>query len=256
MKEKSTNFKHVVVIGGSLGGLLTARVLSSYFDRVTILERDAVANQPEPRKGQPQARHLHGLLATGLQIMTRYFPDLPQALQDNGAIMADFAGTMQWWAYGGYRKRFKMGVSSALMSRPLLEHLVRVRVLALPNVRLVDNCGVMRLETAVSRQQVTGVLVEYRDDNKTTESLTADLVIDCTGRGSRTPQWLKELGYEPALESEVKVDVGYATRLYRRNPADRRGTDWVLITPEAPKETRFGAIFPIEGDRWICSMGG
>jgi 2-polyprenyl-6-methoxyphenol hydroxylase-like FAD-dependent oxidoreductase len=256
MNIKQTHDKQAVVMGGSLAGLLTARVLSNHFDQVTILERDTVGNQPEPRKGQPQARHLHGLLATGLQVMTRYFPDLPQALQDNGAIMADFADSMQWWSYGGYRKRFKMGVSSTLMSRPLLEHLVRERVLALPNVTLVDNCGVLGLAAAVSGQQVTGVKVEYRNGRQVKETLNADLVVDCTGRGSRTSQWLKDLGYEPALESEVRVNVGYATRIYHRDPTDPRGTDWILITPEAPKENRFGGLFPIEGDRWICSMGG
>jgi 2-polyprenyl-6-methoxyphenol hydroxylase-like FAD-dependent oxidoreductase len=262
MNSQNTIHQKAIIIGGSLGGLLTARVLSNHFARVTILERDPVANRPEPRKGQPQARHLHGLLANGLHIMTRYFPDLPQALQDNGAIMADFADTMQWYTYGGYRKRFKMGVQSSLMSRPLLEHLVRERVLALPNVTLVDNCGVLGLVTAtstslsagVSGQQVTGVQVEFQD--KRQEILNADLIIDCMGRGSRTPQWLKELGYQPAPESEVRVNVGYATRVYQRDPADSRGTNWILVTPEAPKENRFGGIFPIEGDRWICSMGG
>ncbi|MCA9996165.1 MAG: hypothetical protein KDE56_10485 [Anaerolineales bacterium] len=118
MKASKTKFQQAIVMGGSLGGLLTARVLSNHFEQVTILERDAVAHRPEPRKGQPQARHLHGLLANGLHVMTRYFPDLPQALQDNGAIMTDFANSMQWWAFGGYRKRFKMGIQATLMSRP------------------------------------------------------------------------------------------------------------------------------------------
>ncbi|MCA9899485.1 MAG: FAD-dependent monooxygenase [Anaerolineales bacterium] len=255
MKSNQSRFSHAIVMGGSLGGLLTARVLSNHFEQVTILERDGVANQPEARKGQPQARHLHGLLATGLQVMTRYFPDLPQALKNNGAIMVDFANTMQWYTYGGYRKRFKMGLDATLMSRPLLEHLVRERVLALPNVTLKDNCGVLGLVTSVSGDQVTGVQAQNRDSGQQ-ELLSASLIIDCTGRGSRTGQWLKELGYQPAPESEVRVDVGYATRVYQRNPADPRGREWVLCTPEAPKENRFGGIFPIEGDRWICSMGG
>lgn len=256
MSNKQTNFKQAIIIGGSLGGLLTARVLSQHFEKVIILERDPIRSQPEPRKGQPQARHLHGLLATGLEVMTGYFPDLPQALADGGAVMGDFANTMQWYTYGGYRKRFEMGVQSTLMSRPLLEHLIRQRVLALPNVTLIDNCGVLGLETAVSNQRVTGVRVEYRDGRQGNETLTADLVIDCTGRGSRSAQWLKDLGYEAAPESKVRVDVGYATRIYRRDPADPRGTDWILVTPAAPKENRFGGLFPIEGDRWICSMGG
>ena len=264
MKATKTKFKRAVIMGGSVAGLLTARVLSNHFEQVIILERDAVNSLPEPRKGQPQARHLHGLLATGLQVMTRYFPDLPQALQENGAIMADFAESMQWWAFGGYRKRFKMGVQATLMSRPLLEHLVRERVLALPNVSLIDNCAVLGLATdtvkplaaGISGKQIHGVEVEYRDGRQPNETITANLVVDCTGRGSRSSQWLQELGYDAAPESKVTVNVGYATRVYRRNTADPRGRNWILVTPEAPKENRFGGLFPIEGDRWICSMGG
>ena len=86
--------------------------------------------------------------------------------------------------------------------------------------------------------------------------LIADLVVDCTGRGSRSPQWLAGLGYAAPSESEVKVDVGYATRSYRRNPAEAGASDWILCTPEAPAETRFGGMFPVEGDRWIVSIGG
>ena len=83
-----------------------------------------------------------------------------------------------------------------------------------------------------------------------------DLIVDCSGRGSRSPQWLADLGYAAPTESEVKVNVGYATQIFRRDPADPRSKEWMLITPEAPRETRFGGMFPIEGDRWVVSMGG
>lgn len=248
--------QQAIVIGGSLGGLLIARVLSNHFTQATILERDAVGAQPEARKGQPQARHLHGLLATGLDVMTRYFPDLPQALRDGGVMMADFAESMNWYSYGGYRKRFHMGVMATTMSRPLLEALVRQRVLALPNVKLMDNCGVNQLLSTPDRQRVIGVRVEQRGEGNHLQDLHADLVVDCSGRGSRTPQWLAELGYDAPPVSEVKVNVGYATRLYRRLPSDPRGQMWTLITPEAPHERHFGAAFPIEGERWIVSLGG
>ena len=256
MNNKNTNRQHAIVMGGSLGGLLTARVLSSHFDRVTILERDPVADRPEARKGQPQARHLHGLLATGLQLMTRYFPDLPQALVANGAIVVDVAESMHWFSYGGYRKKFKMGIDAAVMSRPLLEYLIRQRVLALPNVTLHDNTAVRHLLTTPAKDRITGVVLERRKIGTGSVTLAADLVVDCTGRGSRAPRLLEELGYDAPPESIVKIHVGYATRLYKRNPADPRGKSWLLITPDAPKESRFGGIFPIEGDRWICSLGG
>lgn len=254
----TTNYtpRRAVVLGASMAGLLTARVLSNHFDQVTIVERDPVHDRPEARKGQPQTRHLHGLLASGLDIMTRYYPDLPDALAVGGALVTDMTEHMQWYTYGGYRKRFAMGRRAALMSRPFLEFLIRQRTLALPNVALIDNCAVKALQTTGDSQRVTGVKVERRDGDIAEHVLVASLVVDCTGRGSRSSQWLVEMGYAAPTESEVKVSVGYATRIYRRDPADPRSQYWILLTPEAPKETRFGGMFPIEGDRWVVSMGG
>jgi 2-polyprenyl-6-methoxyphenol hydroxylase-like FAD-dependent oxidoreductase len=256
MNQSYSSRNHAVIIGCSLGGLLTARVLSQHYQHVTILERDNISEQPEGRKGQPQTRHLHGLLATGLEVMTRYFPDLPQSLIAGGAIMPDFAAGMNWYTGSGYRQRFQMGVKATMMSRPFLEYLVRQRVLALPNVKLMDNSAVTQVCTTPDRQRITGLEVELRHEGNELLTIVADLVVDCTGRGSRASQWLSEWGYDAPPTSEVKVDVAYATRLYKRNPADPRGQQWTLITPESPRETRFGAIFPIEGDRWIVSLGG
>jgi phytoene dehydrogenase-like protein len=74
-----------VVLGGSLAGLLTARVLTEHFARVTIVERDELsgdwAGDPEAdprerevRRGVPQGRHAHGLLAAGLGVVEQLFP--------------------------------------------------------------------------------------------------------------------------------------------------------------------------------------
>lgn len=257
MTSLSPRSSHAVVIGGSLAGLLTARVLSNHFARVTILERDPVHEQPEARKGQPQTRHLHGLLASGFELMRRYYPELPQALLDSGALINDFAETMRWYSYGGYRKTFTLGKRAALMSRPLLEALVRKFTLALPNVELLlDEAAVLALLTTPDRQRVTGVSIQRRGLGGALQELQADLVVDCSGRGSRTPQWLPQLGYEAPPVSEVKVDVGYATRQFRRDPQAPNSRDWFLVTPEAPREHRFGGMFPVEGDRWIVSVGG
>ncbi|MBI3959080.1 MAG: FAD-dependent monooxygenase [Chloroflexi bacterium] len=256
MKTQTVARRRALVLGASMAGLLTARVLSEHFDQVTILERDTVTAEPQSRKGQPQTRHLHGLLASGLQMLAHYFPDLPDALTENGAIVGDMAEKMHWHSYGGFRQRFHMGLKGATMSRPLLESLVRQRTLARPNITLRDNTAVKGLVTTTDRSKVVGVEVESRGASTHNETISADLVVDATGRGSRTPQWLTELGYAAPAESEVKVDVGYATRLYRRDPSDPLGQDWILSTPEAPRESRFGGIFPIESDRWIISIGG
>lgn len=245
---------HAIVLGASMSGLLAARVLSEFFDQVTILERDEVADQPAARKGQAQTRHLHGLLASGLQVLAQLFPDLPDALRAGGAELSDMGEGMNWYTFGGRRLPVTVGLEAALMSRPFLEQLIRRRTLARPNVILRDGCAATGLIHGPQRQ-VIGVRFTSQAEADGAE-IRADLTVDCGGRGSRSPAWLEAIGYPAPQASEVRVDVGYATRVFRRDPADPRGRSWTLFTPEGPRETRFGGLFPIEGDRWIVSMGG
>ncbi len=247
--------KRAIVIGGSVAGLLAARVLSNHFESVTILERDPIHNEAESRKGQPQTRHLHGLLAQGFKIMTHYFPDLEQALTDGGALVGDVGQTMRWYTHGGYRKQFSLGMKGAMMSRPFLEWKIRERVMALPNVRVLAEYDVIRLLSTSDGKEVKGVHVTDRTTN-TRATLTADLVIDASGRGSHTPKWLEALGYKKADENVVRANLGYATRLYRRNPNEAGGKDWVFVTPETPTWRFSAGAFPIEEDRWIVTVGG
>lgn len=253
--ETNARRTHALVMGASLGGLLTARILSDHFEQVTLVERDPVSHQPESRHGQPHTCHLHGLLPGGLRIMQHYFPDLEQALSASGANVGDFAEMMVWNTHGGYRRPFTMNLTAVTMSRPLLEHLIRERVLALHNVRLIDQHQVRELRISGDRRRITGVTMQPRNGGSL-QQIVADLVVDATGRGSHSPQWLRELGYEAPPVSEVQVKVSYATRLFKRNPADARSRSWFLYTPDAPQESHFGAAFPIEGDRWIMSVGG
>jgi 2-polyprenyl-6-methoxyphenol hydroxylase-like FAD-dependent oxidoreductase len=68
--------KRAVVIGASVGGLLAARALTDYYDEVTVLERDVLPKTDEPRKGVPQGRHAHGLLARAAKFSNNGFPAL------------------------------------------------------------------------------------------------------------------------------------------------------------------------------------
>ena len=246
---------HAIVIGGSMAGLLSARVLSDHFERVTILERDLVTDQPEARKGQSHTRHLHGLLAKGLDTMSHYFPGLTDDLTRNGAEVTDMGAGMRWYVCGGYRKQFKSGMIGALMSRPLLEWTIRRRVLALPNVTLIADCDVEKPLVSDDYKRITGVEVTLRAGGKQ-EKLTAELVVDASGRGSAAPKWLAQLGFDKPEESFVKINVGYATRIFRRKPGDLEGAQLLMVANDAPQGKRAGLIFPIEGDRWICTLGG
>lgn len=246
---------HAVVIGGSMAGLMVARVLSDHFTRVTLLERDHINDAPEPRKGQPQARHLHVLLSAGLNTITHYFPDLTEGLREHGAIFDDLGAILRWYIAGGYRIQFKSGMTAVMMSRPLLEWQIRKRVLALPNVELRDECSVVRLLSSGTPVQVTGVEIDNRAQSGQREMLSADLVVDATGRGSASPKWLAELGYTPPQESEVKIAVGYATRVYRRKPGDMAEVQPTIIAAQPPHGTRGAVMLPIEGDRWMVGLG-
>src|SRR5690349_12539035 len=88
--------QHAVVIGGSMGGLLAARALADHYDRVTVLERDALPVGPDPRKGTPQARHIHVLLTAGRRVLERMYPGLIQDLIAAGAEDYDAIGDMEW----------------------------------------------------------------------------------------------------------------------------------------------------------------
>jgi 2-polyprenyl-6-methoxyphenol hydroxylase-like FAD-dependent oxidoreductase len=248
--------QHAIVIGGSMAGLLAARVLSDHFSHVTLIERDTMNDLPESRKGQPQTRHLHGLLASGLTTMTRYFPDLQDALQAHGAILGDMGADIRWHAFGGYRLQHTSGMVGVLMSRPLLEWQIRRRVVALPNVTVRDGCVVEHLLVTDNRARVTGVHIRRRDAEGESETLNADLVVDAAGRGSPTPRWLEALGYATPTVSVVQVGVGYATRVYRRMPGDLLGATAVMVSQDPPAGKRAGLLFPIEGDRWMVTLCG
>jgi 2-polyprenyl-6-methoxyphenol hydroxylase-like FAD-dependent oxidoreductase len=242
---------HAIVIGGSLTGLLAARVLADHFDSVTLVERDAVTTEPNPRKGVPQGHHVHGLLAKGQQILSQLFPDLVSALLAGGAVPGDMGRDFRWHHFGVWKVRFDSGIDGMLFTRPYLEYQIAERVRARPNVRILE-AAVDGLAFDSDRKRVTGVRI--RPQVIGSSVLTADLTIDASGRGSHTPHWLEALGYGKPAESSVKVNVMYASRLYRPGP---ERTDWkgLLISPRAP-DKRFAAVFAVEGNRWLVTLGG
>lgn len=138
----------------------------------------------------------------------------------------------------------------------MLEWQIRRRVQSLANVRMVDECDVESPLFSPDRRRVTGVQVILRGKGNQPHVFEADLVVDTSGRGSASPKWLVEAGYGRPEESEVKINMGYATRLYRRRPQDLEGAALVMVTAEGPDDKRSGLMFPIEDDRWIVTLGG
>ncbi len=240
-----------LVIGGSMAGLLAARVLSDHFDRVIVVERDHFSDTPESRKGVPQGRHAHALLARGERVLSRLFPGIADDLVAGGGVRGDVGEICRWFQYGGYKAQHHSGVQNSLQTRPYLEWHTRRRLGALPNVELRDGCFVAEVLRDESR--VLGVLAERAGERS---EIRAHLTVDCTGRGSHAPRLLPEMGFDSPVQSLVKINVGYSTRIFRRRPDDLIGAQVVLVFPQPPKDRRGGAMMPVEGDRWICTLGG
>lgn len=245
---------HAVVLGASMAGLVHAIPLSRRFDRVTLVDRDVLPDQPEQRRGVPQGSHIHLLVPGGVERLERLLPGVLADMSDRGAHVI---ASPEW--------RFHMGgdqlnltddsVRITGATRPLLEGVVRDRVLALDGVELLDGWAARDLTATDDRRRVTGVRLRSEADPGQERRLDADLVVDTTGRGSMSPRWLADLGYAPPEEERLRVDVHYTTRMFRRDPADLGGCRHVLVDIP-PDGTGGGVALAVEEGRWLVTLIG
>ncbi|MFJ9785583.1 FAD-dependent oxidoreductase [Amycolatopsis sp. NPDC101161] len=245
-----------VVLGASMAGLLAARVLSETYAEVVLVDRDKLTGETTYRRGVPHGRHAHGLVARGQQILEGHFPGLKDELSEAGVKCGDFSSDVHWIFNGRRMKPAPSGLDCVPAIRPLLEYHVRKRVQAIPNVVFLDRHDILGLESTEDGARITGARVQAHGGDGPTV-FPADLVVDTTGKGSRTPLWLAELGYDKPVEERVKIDLAYTTRHYRL-PADPFGTDLAII-PAATPETPRGAFFhrmPGGGGRVELSLTG
>jgi 2-polyprenyl-6-methoxyphenol hydroxylase-like FAD-dependent oxidoreductase len=245
-----------IVIGASMGGLMAARALADHFDEVILLERDILPPPGTNRKGVPQGKHTHLLLERGREIMEGYLPGLTDDLTQLGAVtIADASSDVRWFKNGGFHQPGVSNFSAIGVSRPTLEAAVRERVLALPNVRIIQGCKVLGLAASTDNRRVTGVHL-VRDQNEgRKETMLADLVVDSSGRGSRSPVWLETLGYKQPEVEEVRIGMGYTTCYYRRQPEHIPGLQSIVYMPTPPNK-RLGVLLPQDGNRWVVTLGG
>ncbi|SFT36314.1 2-polyprenyl-6-methoxyphenol hydroxylase [Actinopolyspora lacussalsi subsp. righensis] len=245
-----------VVLGGSMAGLLTARVLSESFAEVVVVDRDELTEVKNYRRGVPQGRHAHGLVARGQQIVESYFPGLKEDIEADGVRTGDFSSDVRWIFNGRRMKPAPSGLVCVPSIRPVLEYHVRRRTMAIPNVIFLERHDILGLETSSDGTRVLGAKVRGQDTGAA-ETLSADLVVDTSGKGSRTPAWLEELGYRRPDEQKVKIDLAYTTRHYQLK-SDPFGTDLAIIPAATPRTPR-GAFFhhlPGWGGRVELSLTG
>ncbi len=242
-----------VVLGGSMAGLLAARVLADHVDQVTVVDRDDLPVEPGHRSGVPQSRHAHALLPRGAEILERLLPGLVGGLVADGAFATRSRVAMRMVTPAGPLPPAPSESGFVGFSRPLLEWHVRARVAALGNVVVRPRHDVFGLVT--DGAAVTGAAVRRRDTGASSV-LPADLVVDATGRGSRAPRWLAELGYGAVPEETIESGIGYATRWFDRPAARSAPWDAAVVNGRVPDVPRVGLVLPVEGNRWTITVGG
>jgi 2-polyprenyl-6-methoxyphenol hydroxylase-like FAD-dependent oxidoreductase len=250
---RDTDTDQAIVLGASMAGLLAARVLLERFKQVVVIDRDALPPVGEHRRGVPHGRHVHALHPRGLEILDELFPGISTSLAADGAVLCDVVGDVRWQLSGYQLRQAQSGLPVVFASRPFLEGHVRAMVQQQPGIRILQETSVDRLTVTADNRTVTGV--EVRGPDGSPSQIAGRLVVDATGRGSRTPTWLAELGYRSPAEERVEIGLGYATRIYRLRPG-ALGRDQLILTVGRPANSRAGALSAIEEGRHILTVAG
>jgi hypothetical protein len=239
----SVHGDRLVVVGGSIGGLIAARVLSDHFAEVTIVERGGLPDSSGQRRGVPQSVHLRGLTLGGRLALDQIYGNdsFTTAMRDVGAAYLDFYKHRAVLLPKGWLRCAPSDVEVVYGSRSFMEHVIRTLTRMVPNISFRTGQAV-GLRPSADSERVTEVRVLA--EGGADEVLHAELVVDATGRGSRASKWIEELGYRAPEESIVEPFLGYAT-VYCRIPDDvwpgdvrgfHAGGRWKFIRPVAVGE--------------------
>ncbi|AFC45195.1 MULTISPECIES: FAD-dependent oxidoreductase [Mycobacterium] len=247
-----------VVLGGSIAGLMAARVLADYYTTVTVVERDVLPERPVARRGVPHGPSPHIPQVRATQTMEELFPGLLDELVAMGArVWKDGDLSRIWMSFAGH-KFLQSGtipdpetVIKYYVNRPLLEWCIGRRARHIPNIEFLVGHDAVRLTSTPARNRITGVVTAQRDSGAE-RILAADLVVDATGRGSRTPVFLDDLGYRRPHEDELMVHAAYASTLLHVPPGTLR--EYMAVSGALPGRPTGFAMFAGENDTYMVGM--
>ncbi|MGP6157399.1 MAG: FAD-dependent oxidoreductase [Vulcanimicrobiaceae bacterium] len=251
----STVGTQAVVVGAGIAGLTAACALAGRFARVVVVERDALPRGAALRAGAPQGRHAHVLLAGGQRALSDLFAGIEADFIEGGAVplQVDLDIRRERPGYDPFPAR-DFGWRGYSLSRPLIEFVLRARVQQHTNVALRERCRALEAVATRDGSAVTAIHCENRAGQR--EKLSADLVVDASGRGALTLALLESIGRPAPPETVIDVDVGYATALFAIPPNRPDGWKGVITYPPAPHSSRGALLLPLEGERWMVTAIG
>jgi 2-polyprenyl-6-methoxyphenol hydroxylase-like FAD-dependent oxidoreductase len=255
LKKSTAIGRQAVVVGAGMGGLPAARVLADFFEHVVVLERDTLPLDASHRSGIPQGRHTHALLAGGQQALADLFAAFEQDLAVAGAVPVETGRDLRFERPGFDPPPTRdLGLVVRAMSRPLIELTVRQRVKQYSNIVIREHCQVQDLVTTPDGGTVSAL--RFEDNEGRSETLSADLIVEASGRGNLVNRVLEAVGRQRPEETAIGVDITYATAVFA--VPDDAPTDWKAVaTFDPPTEGGLAAVmFPLEHDRWIVTLVG
>lgn len=251
MSTDSITQKHAVIVGSGIAGLLAAAALSGTIEKVTIIEKDALSETVKPRKGVPQGAHVHTLLGYAVEAMEKLLPGLMADVYAAGAVKIRRNHDIWFHDAVGPTQIRDVGILTPSVTRPLLEHVIRQRVLALSNIHLRDATRMTDLEVD-GQGSIVGLRVET---GGASELISADLVVECSGRASKLAAWLPIHGYGEVPAQRLKILMGYTSGFFRM-PPDILETYKACLMLAVPPGYRAAYLTPVDGDLWLATMYG
>ncbi|PEX57565.1 FAD-dependent oxidoreductase [Bacillus cereus] len=247
-------FNKAIVIGGSMAGKFAAKALSTSFKEVIIIEAGERWDGKSLRKRVPQSNHPHVLLKGGENAIEELFPNITNELIEAGSIINNFTRDLKWHQFGLWKQPFIGEVHMIQQSRPLLEWHIQKRIHQISNHTIKYETLVKGLLVDAKLNKVCGVKVKYLETN-TQEEVHADLVVDASGFGSKSIEWLRE--YEIKVQEEkVRIDLFYATKMFKLKENEELDCCNMLMSPSFPDNPYGVLIQTIEDNRYFVTFSG
>lgn len=232
-----------------MAGILAARVLVDRFEAITLVERDSLPGEAVARPGVPQGNQIHVMLTAGQATLEDFVPGYSDELTSAGAIEIDLTSDLKVYGEGGFLAAGDTRIPLFSASRPLFEHVTRRLVGELDGVTIRDECQFVDYLVDDDDSSIEGVTVRTGEG---LQEIATDLVVDASGRTSRTPAWLESHGYPAPPTDEVSVDLAYRTAVLER-PSD--SLESYIVMPDPPR-LRGCATYPIEHGQRILTLAG
>ncbi|UPJ19113.1 FAD-dependent monooxygenase [Bacillus cereus] len=243
-----------IVIGGSMAGKFAAKALSTSFKEVIIIEAGERWDGKSSRKRVPQSNHPHVLLKGGENAIEELFPNITNELIEAVSIINNFTRDLKWHQFGLWKQPFIGEVHMIQQSRPLLEWHIQKRIHQISNITIKYETLVKGLLVDAKLNKVCGVKVKYLETD-TQEEVHADLVVDASGFGSKSIEWLREYEIE-VKEEKVRIDLFYATKIFKLKENEELDCCNMLMSPSFPDNPYGVLIQTIEDNRYFVTFSG